>query len=141
MLSGPRSRNICGNFPHSPVNTSQKHVVIAEDDAFLVEMMRKAVDGHGARVSVAHDGREAIDVIDRDPPDLLLLDLLMPQVDGFAVLRHRRDQKMTFPVVVCSNLSDKASIVKCHEFDVNEYLIKSDMDDDQIWTVVEKYVR
>ncbi|OGJ57051.1 hypothetical protein A2635_01830 [Candidatus Peribacteria bacterium RIFCSPHIGHO2_01_FULL_51_9] len=122
------------------MNKQSKHIIVAEDEAFLLDMMKIALSKHGARVSTAQNGQEAIDLIDKDPPDLLLLDLLMPQVDGFAVLQHRKDKNLKFPVVVCSNLSDKPSIIKCNEFDVNEYLIKSDMDDEQIWTVAEKYL-
>jgi len=118
----------------------QKHIIVAEDEVFLLEMMRQVLARHGVRVSTACNGQEAIALMDKDPPDLLLLDLLMPHVDGFAVLQHRKEKNMTFPVVVCSNLSDKTSIIKCSEFAVNEYLIKSDMDDEQIWTVAEKYL-
>ena len=123
------------------MNKQSKHIIVAEDDAFLLEMMQKVLTKHGVRVSTASQGQEAIDIIDRHPPDLLLLDLLMPQVDGYAVLQHRKEKNMTFPVVVCSNLSDKKNISKCNEFSVSEYLIKSDMDDEQIWTVAEKYLR
>lgn len=119
----------------------KKHVLVAEDEATLLGMMESILTQHGVRVSTAGNGQEAIDVIDRDPPDLLLLDLLMPHVDGFAVLRHRKEKEMKFPVIVCSNLSDKTSIVKCADFDVNEYVIKSDMDDEQIWTIAEKYLK
>ena len=123
------------------MNDQQKHVLVAEDDAFLLQMIRKVLSKHGVRVSTASNGQEAIDVIDADRPDLLLLDLLMPHVDGFAVLEHRKKKKMHFPVFVCTNLSDKKSIIRCDAFDVSEYLIKSDMDDEQIWTAVEKYLR
>ncbi len=119
----------------------QKHVLIAEYDAYLLGMMRSMLSKHSLRVSTARNGQEAIDVINKDPPDLLFLDLLMPQVDGFVVLKYRKEKKIKFPVVVCSNLSDKANIEKCAEFDVNEYLIKSDMDDDQIWVIANKYLR
>jgi len=118
----------------------QKHVLVAEDEAFLLSMIRSLLVKHGVRVSTARDGQEAIDSIDTDPPDLLLLDLLMPNVDGFAVLQHRKKRRLKFPVVVCTNLSDKKNIIKCSDFDVNEYLIKSDMDDDQIWNIAEKYL-
>ena len=123
------------------MSTVQKHVLVAEDEAFLLGLMRSIISKHDVRVSTARDGQEAIDVIDKDPPDLLLLDLLMPHVDGFAVLQHRKDKKLTFPVVVCSNLSDKANIGRCEGLDVTEYLIKSDMDDDQVWAIVEKYLK
>lgn len=119
----------------------QKHVLVAEDEAFLLSMMRSILHKHNVRVSTARNGQEAIDIIVEDSPDLLFLDLLMPQVDGYAVLQHRKNNKMKFPVVVCSNLSDKANIAKCERFDVNEYLIKSDMDDDQIWIIAEKYLK
>jgi len=122
------------------MNDREKHVLVAEDEALLLEMIRKILSKHGVRVSTARDGQEAIDVMDKDLPDLLLLDLLMPHVDGFAVLRHRKNKNMKFPVFVCTNLSDKKNIIKCNEFGVSEYLIKSDMDDDQIWTAVEKYL-
>ncbi len=121
--------------------TDQKHVIVAEDEAFLLEMIQKSLVRHGVRVSTAMNGKEAINLIDQDPPDLLLLDLIMPHVDGFAVLEHRKKKKMNFPVFVCTNLSDKKNILRCHEFGVTEYLIKSDMDDDQIWNAVEKYLR
>lgn len=123
------------------MSKKSKHILVAEDEAFLLDMMRKVLTGHGVRVSTALNGQEAIDIINKDLPDLLLLDLLMPQVDGYAVLEHRKKKKMKFPVVVCSNLSDKTNILKCSEFDVNEYIIKSDMDDEQIWIIAEKYLR
>ena len=123
------------------MSDQRKHVIIAEDEAFLLDMMQSIISKHGVRVSTARNGQEAIDIIEKDPPDLLMLDLLMPQTDGFAVLLHRKKKGMTFPVVVCSNLSDKASIEKCAGFDVSEYVIKSDLDDDQIWTIVEKYLK
>ena len=122
------------------MNEREKHVLVAEDEALLLEMIRKILVKHGIRVSTAIDGLQAIAILDKDPPDLLLLDLLMPHVDGFAVLQHRKDKKMKFPVFVCTNLSDKKTIIKCNEFGVNEYLIKSDMDDDHIWNAVEKYL-
>lgn len=122
------------------MNKKIKHIIVAEDEEFLLSLMTKSLSKQGVRVSTASNGQEAIDIIDKDPPDLLILDLLMPHVDGYAVLRHRKEKGMKFPVVVCSNLSDKKNIIKCNEFDVNEYIIKSDMDDEHIWTVAEKYL-
>ena len=118
----------------------KKHILIAEDDAFLVEMMQTVLLAHGSRVTVAKDGQEAIDAIDRDPPDLLLLDILMPRVDGFGVLQHLADQKLHLPVFVISNLSDKATKDKCKGFAITRYFVKSDIDDEQLWPIVEKYL-
>ena len=118
----------------------QKHILVAEDDAFLADMMRRALTTHGVRVSVAHNGQQAIDSIDADPPDLLLLDLLMPYVDGYGVLMHRNEKKLAFPVIVCSNLSDAKDKSTCKTLGVSSYIVKSDIDDDHLWPVVQKYL-
>lgn len=119
----------------------QKHVLVVEDDTFLVSIMRKALGKHNIRVSSARNGQEAIDDMEKDPPDLLLLDLLMPHVDGYAVLHHREKMKLKLPVLICSNLSDKTNKEKCEKFGVSGYLIKSDMDDEQLWPIVESYLK
>ncbi len=121
--------------------TKEFHVLIAEDDAFLTEIMQRALTEHGVRVSVAKDGQEAIDAMDATPPDLLLLDLLMPRVDGCAVLRHVREKGYSFPVIVLSNLSDGTQRAKCGNLSPDGYFVKSDMDDDALWSIVEKYFR
>ncbi len=119
----------------------EKHVLIAEDNIFLGEMIKKVLTSRGMRVSIARDGKEAISLIDTAPPDLLLLDLLLPHVDGYGVLQHRKQKKLTFPVIVCSNLSDKTNRDRCKEFDVNAYVVKSDMDDAQLWPIMQKYLK
>ena len=123
------------------MNKKPKHILVAEDDTFLVGMMRKVLSKHDIRVSSAHNGQEAIDLIDSDPPHLLLLDLLMPHVDGYAVLQHIEKKKLKFPVLICSNLSDKTNRERCKKFGVKAYFIKSDIDDEQLWPIVEKFLK
>ncbi|MEI8229745.1 MAG: response regulator [Candidatus Peregrinibacteria bacterium] len=123
------------------MSRSQKHILVAEDDTFLMKLMQMAIESHGIRVSSARNGREAIAIIEKDPPDLLLLDLLMPGIDGFGVLQHCKERYMHFPVIICSNLSDTMNRDKCTEFGVNAYLVKSDMDESQLWPVIEKYLQ
>lgn len=119
----------------------QKHVLITEDNAFLAKMMQRILIARGIRVSTAQNGKDTIAIMEKDPPDLLLLDLLLPQMDGFAVLRYRMEKKLSFPVIVCSNLSDKATKTRCKAFHIDEYVVKSDMDDQQLWPVVEKHLK
>ena len=118
-----------------------KRILLAEDDTFLTEILASTLQAHGVDVAIAHDGQKAIDSMDRSPPDLLLLDLLMPHVDGFAVLRHRQEKRYTFPVLVLSNLGDKIAREKCDALGISDYLVKSDMDDSQLWPIVETYLR
>lgn len=116
---------------------TKKHVLIAEDDAFLAEIMQRVLSERGLRVSVARDGQEAIDAIEKERPSLLLLDLLMPNVDGYGVLIHLQEKKIVLPVIVLSNLSDKMNGDRCRQLGVESYFVKSDMDEDQLWPLVD----
>jgi CheY-like chemotaxis protein len=120
---------------------SQRHVLIVEDNAFLAKAMRKVLSANGLRVSAVESAQEAIKIIDVDTPHLLLLDLLLPHIDGFAVLEHRKEKKQSFAVIICSNLSDKATKDKCKAFGISAFVVKSDMDDEELWPVVEKYLK
>lgn len=114
----------------------KKHVLIVEDNTFLSRILVRALTAQKLKVTVAQNGEEAIAIIDDDTPDLLLLDLLLPRVDGFGVLEHRKQKSMTFPVIVCTNISDKVSKDRCKKLGTKEYLVKSDIDDEQLLPVL-----
>lgn len=118
----------------------KKYVLIAEDDIFLSRMMQKVFQGKGLETKVVHDGEKAIESINAKQPDLLLLDLLMPTVDGYGVLKHISKNKYLFPVVICSNVSDRLDQEKCKKLGCTSYLVKSDLDDDALWPAVEQYL-
>ena len=102
--------------------------------------MAAALKEHGASVRVSADGVEAVEEIERKQPDLLLLDLLMPRQDGFFVLRHIKEKGYTFPVVIISNLSGDITPQKCFLIGAVDYLVKSDMDEDELWPRIQKFL-
>ena len=65
----------------------QPRILIAEDDRYLAALVRQTLEGHGMTVTVAQDGEDALHRADRDCPDLVILDVSMPMLDGFDVLR------------------------------------------------------
>jgi CheY-like chemotaxis protein len=79
-----------------------QRVLVADDDPAVAELVRQLLGEEGWQISAAADGQQALDQIARQQPDLLLLDLLMPGMDGFEVLRRLRGQPQTaeLPVVV-----------------------------------------
>ena len=79
-------------------------------------------------------------MLEQDKPDLLLLDLLMPHTDGFAVLAYIHGKKYQFPVVILSNLSDDIDNEKCFQLGAKDYFIKSDMDEDELWPKIAPYL-
>lgn len=115
-------------------------ILIVEDDAFLNETIRLSLEDHDAQVRTAADGQEAVDLIEEEQPDLLLLDLLMPRQDGFFVLQHIRNKSYGFPIVILSNLSGDMTPEKCFAVGAKDYLVKSDMDEEDLWPRIFKYL-
>lgn len=68
----------------------RKRALVIDDDQPIRMMLAKVVERHDFDVDTARDGQEAIDRLDEDGYDVILLDLMMPRVDGFAVLRHMK---------------------------------------------------
>ena len=66
---------------------SKPRILVAEDDRYLAALVRQTLEGHGMTVTVAQDGEDALHRADSDCPDLVILDVSMPVLDGFDVLR------------------------------------------------------
>lgn len=84
-----------------------KHILITEDDLFLANICRERFELEGFAVTIAHDGKAAIDALKSRPPDVVMLDLMLPEIDGIGVLRFVRSQEAlrALPVIVLSNSS------------------------------------
>ena len=74
-------------------------------------------------------------------PHLLLLDILLPVLDGHGVLKILQGKKIDCPVIVMSNLSDKLVQKKCKDMQVKAYFVKSDLDETSLLPAVKKYLR
>ena len=118
-----------------------KKILIAEDDQFLIKMYKLQLEDSSADVEIAVNGKEAIASINKEQPDLLLLDLLMPEVDGFQVLEHIKEKKYKFPVVILSNLSQEVDKDKCLALGAKDYFVKSDMDLEELGEKIAKYLK
>jgi CheY-like chemotaxis protein len=77
-------------------------ILIVDDAAFTRRMLRKALVAGGHEILEATNGQECLDMVGTNTPDCILIDLLMPVMDGFAVLEALRDRKLTIPVIVIS---------------------------------------
>ncbi|MBI4359440.1 MAG: response regulator [Candidatus Nealsonbacteria bacterium] len=104
-----------------------KKILIIEDDRFLRELMSKKLTGEGYQISGATDGEEGIRSVKSEKPDLVLLDLILPGIDGFEVLtRIKQDIEIAAtPVIVLSNLGQKEDIERGLKLGAVDYLIKA----------------
>ena len=115
---------------------SSSSILIVEDEPFLRDIIQMSLLEHDVSVTLASNGSEAIESIERQRPALVLLDLLMPRVDGYAVLEYIRSRGYTFPVVVLSNLGDPLEQEKCMNLGAKDFIIKSNLDEDELWSKI-----
>lgn len=104
-----------------------KKILIVEDDKFLRELISKKLSDEGFTTHEAGDGEEGLKQIKEIRPDLILLDLILPSIDGFEVLtRMKQDQKISsIPVVILSNLGQKEEVERGLKLGASDYLIKA----------------
>ena len=91
-------------------------------------------------VRLTGNGEETIEAINKDKPDLLLLDIMMPKVDGLEVLQNIKDAGHDFPVIVLTNLSQETDKQKCSDLGAVDYFVKSDMDLDELNELIRRYI-
>ena len=117
-----------------------KSIVLAEDDRFLRRACETKLKQRGFDVRVAVDGEEALAMVRERMPDLLLLDLLMPKLDGLAVLEALKADEATrgIRVVIMSNSSREFEVKKASTLGAVDYWIKSNLSLQEISDRVER---
>jgi len=104
-----------------------KKILIIEDDKFLRELISQKLVKEGYEISEAVDGEKGIEAVIKEKPDLVLLDLILPGINGFEVLaRIKSDPKVSqIPVIILSNLGQKDDIERALKMGAADYLIKA----------------
>jgi DNA-binding response OmpR family regulator len=104
-----------------------KTILIIEDDKFLRELIAQKLLKEGYDISEAIDGEEGIKKIKTEKPDLVLLDLILPGIDGFEVLSQMKEDPTlsSIPVIILSNLGQKEDVEKGLKLGAVDYLIKA----------------
>jgi CheY-like chemotaxis protein len=108
--------------------TNQKRIILAEDNPTAARLIEIALKRTGIPhdLEVVTDGDQAIEILSREVPDLLLLDLYMPGKNGFEVLEHMKRQKhlRRAPVVMLSSTDSAADINRAYDLHVNAFVRK-----------------
>lgn len=102
-------------------------ILIIEDDKFLRELIAQKLTKEGYEIFEAIDGEEGVKKVKTEKPDLILLDLILPGIDGFGVLAQiKKDLILAqIPVIILSNLGQKEDIEKGINLGAVDYLIKA----------------
>jgi class 3 adenylate cyclase len=113
-------------IPGSRMQTRIGHVLVVDDDALNRRMVTATLARDGHRATAVTNGEEALDAIREDPPDVVLLDLEMPGIDGIEVLeRIKRDEAFRhLPVIMISGVEDHDTVIRCLEMGADDFLPK-----------------
>src|SRR4051812_25653381 len=104
----------------------ERLILIVDDDEHTRNLLRDLCEASGFRVNLAEDGVEALEKLSADKADLLLLDLMMPRKDGFAVLKQVRetDGWTELPVIVLTAMGDMDGKIRGMELGADDYVTK-----------------
>ncbi|NTV40942.1 MAG: response regulator [Candidatus Moranbacteria bacterium] len=105
----------------------KKKILIIEDDAFIRDIYQMKFDQEGFEVFTAENGIIALKEMEQLVPDIILLDIIMPYMDGMETLRQIKEKEIlkNIPIIMLTNISEKEKIDEGVEQGVNDYLIKS----------------
>lgn len=121
----------------------QKVVLVVEDDFFIRDLYKMSLESKGLKVLTASDGEEAIEVFNREQPDVVLLDIMLPEMSGMDVLKYIREQASQgnqTPVIMATNLETTESMNRAMQLGATDYWVKSTKDPMSIAEGINHYV-
>ncbi len=121
-------------------NIKQKKVLIVDDEPTLGEILAAKLDEAGFETILARDGNEGLEMALAQKPDLILLDIVMPKMDGITMLRELRQNEWgkTAAVIMLSNLNTAEAVERSLAEGVYDYLVKVDYSLDDLSAIVKK---
>ena len=102
---------------------AKTRVLVVDDEISIIKFLRANLENEGYKVLTAIDGANAMHTIEIEPPDLVILDIIMPKMDGFEVCRQLREWSQ-IPIIMLSARGDEDDKVKCLELGADDYVTK-----------------
>jgi DNA-binding response OmpR family regulator len=117
-------------------------IVIIEDDKLLSSLLQKKLKKEGYEVSVAFQGDKGLTQVRKVMPDLILLDIIMPAMDGFEVMEKiQKDKKLSkIPIIIVSNSGQPVEISRAKKLGAKDWLIKAEFDPQEVVDKVKKQI-
>ena len=99
-------------------------MLVVDDEPAIRRFLRTSLDAQGYQVIEAEDGEQALEAMRRSPADVVILDLGLPDIDGFEVIRRLRDKGSTVPIIVLSSRTDERGKVEALDLGADDYVTK-----------------
>lgn len=128
------------------ISNGVKSILLVEDDPFLLDIYITKLKEVGFRVEVARDGEKALEKIKNERFDLLVLDIVLPQINGWEILRAIRylaekdDKLKNLKIIILSNLGQKTEVEKGFKLGVVKYLIKANYTPSEVVDEIKKTI-
>jgi len=116
-------------------------ILIAEDDAVLREVYSKKFTLSGFTIKTVKDGEETIKALEEETPDILILDLNMPVIDGFTVMEKYPKEKREFPIIVLTNYGNEQNRKRANDLGADDYFVKNEMTIKSLLEMVENLLK
>lgn len=117
-------------------------ILVAEDDQFLSDAYATKLTQAGYELEKAFDGQEVLQKLETYSPDVIILDLVMPKLDGYSVLEQLKQSEdwKDIPVIVASNLGQKQDIDQAKKLGANDYVVKTDLSMNKLIEKIENLI-
>ncbi len=111
-----------------------KKILIIEDEEILLNLLEKKLTQEGYEVFIAKDGVEGLEQVRKSDPDLILLDIIMPRMGGFEVMKElHKDEKLShIPIIIISNSGQPVELDLAQKLGAKDWLIKTDFDPQEV---------
>jgi len=119
-----------------------KKLIITEDEEILLNLLDKKLSQMGYDVSIAKDGVEGMEKIEKEIPDLILLDIVMPKMGGFEVMKElqKKNKFSNIPIIIISNSGQPVELDLAQKLGARDWLIKTDFDPQEVIDKVVKQI-
>ena len=111
-----------------------KKILLVEDEELLINLLQRKLAEAGYSVFLARNGEDGLKLMRQNPPDIVLLDIIMPKMGGFEVLEEMaKDESLKkIPVIIISNSGQPVEIDRAKRFGVKDWLIKTEFDPEEV---------
>lgn len=120
-----------------------KKILLIDDDPLIVRMYERKLTQEGLAVRLAANGDEGLHALESETPDLIILDVLMPKMNGWETLKKIKENPKTkdIPVITLTSLGDRPEDIKrFKDYGVKEYLVKSQIELKGLVDIIRKYI-
>ena len=120
-----------------------KKILLIEDDEMISSMYKTKLEADGMEVVVAVNGSQGLEMAEKEKPGLIILDVMLPMLDGFSVLAKIKEIKglAKVPVIMLTNLGTEEDKKKGEDLGAIDYLVKSSLTPAQVNEKVKKYIK